>query len=700
MKRILISLITALLLPVYCLSQQPTVDSLQQLLQRQTTADTLQLHLLNELAFACQQTDPARGLGYADKAIVLAKALDRRQDLATAWSNKGSNYLAQGEDSLALAMYEQALLIHRKDNNQRGIARTSFNMGIVHFNRSQYYQAQEYYQQALNVFKELQDKQREAHVMNSIGITWMYLSDYPKALENLLAALQLQETAGNKAAVANTQTNIGIVYKNLKNYPKALSLHQQALAIYRENGNTQGMASSLGNIGTTYDEMSDHQHALEAYQQSLALYQKLGNKHGIASSLTNLGIVYNSLANHAAAWQQLSEAQKLYEQLDDKNGTLIALHEMGKTVSLAPAQVLTQYHINPVGRYRYARALFSNSLQLAQAIGAPEKQMTAWQSLYELHQQHHRYDSALYAYEQYVTLRDSIFNKEKDKAILEQEMRFEFEKKEATLKAEQDKKDMLALAAIQQQKMIRNIIIAGILLLLLAGTYMFFLYKKKRDAIEKKKEADQRALTAETEMKLLRLQMNPHFLFNSLNSISHYLRNHDVATADEYLAKFARVVRLVLEHSEHKTVTLAQDMEVLELYLQLESLRLNHSFTYEINIAPGIDPEETMIPPFLLLPLVENSIWHGIAPLKKGGHIAVRIVQQQQMLQCTIEDNGIGFKAAAGATQNHKQSLGMKITNTRIELINKSSNTAIGMHLVPVDHGARVDITLPFEMNL
>ncbi|MBO9566524.1 MAG: tetratricopeptide repeat protein [Niastella sp.] len=700
MKRTLIPLITVMLLPVYCLSQQPIVDSLQQLLQFHPAADTFKLHLLNELAFACQQTDPVRGLSYADEAITLAKKLDRRQDLATASSNKGSNYLAQGEDSLALAMYDQALQIHQADNNQRGIARTSFNMGIVHFNRSQYYQAQEYYGQALGIFHKLQDHQREALVKNSIGITWMCLSDYPKALENLLAALRLQESAGNKAAIANTQTNIGIVYKNLKNYSKALSLHQQALATYRETGNMQGMATSLGNIGTTYDEMSDHRHALEAYQQSLALYQKLGNKHGIASSLTNLGIVYNSLANHAAAWQQLSEARKLYQQLDDKNGTLVALHEMGKTISLAPAQVLAQYNIDPSGRYRYSKTLFNNSLQLAQAIGAADKQMTAWQSLYELHEQHHRYDSALYAYEQYIALRDSIFNKEKDQAILKQEMRFEFEKKEAILKAEQDKKDMLAQAAIQRQKMIHNITIAGILLLLAAAVYMFFLYKKKRDAIEKKKEADQRALVAETEMKLLRLQMNPHFLFNSLNSISHYLHNHDVAMADEYLSKFARVVRLVLEHSEYKMVTLAQDTEVLDLYLQLESLRLNHNFTYKIYIAPGIDPEETMIPPFLLLPLVENSIWHGIASLKKGGHIAVRIEQQQQMLLCTVEDNGIGFEAGGGTATNQQRSFGMKITSTRVDLINKTNNTAIGLRLVPVNRGARVDITLPLEMKL
>lgn len=699
MKSILLTIITVLLIPAYCLSQQPVVDSLQQLLQRHPAADTIQLHLLNELAFACQQTDPARGLSFADKAIALAQQLDRRADLASAWSNKGSNYLARGEDSLALAMYDQALQIHREDNNPRGTARTSFNMGLVHFNRSQYYQAQEYYQQALNTFRELHDSQREAQVMNSIGITWMYLSDYPRALEYLLGALRLQETAGNKAAIAYTQTNIGIVYKNLKNYPKALALYQQALATYRETGNKQGMASALGNIGTAYDEMSDHVHALEAYQQSMELYQKLGNKHGIASNLTNLGIVHSSQLNHATAWRHLDDARQLYQQLNDKNGALIVLHEMGKIIAQAPAQVLVQLHINPGGRYIQARNLFGNSLQLAQAIDAPEKQMAVWQSLYELHQQQHRYDSALYAYEKYIALRDTVFNKEKDQAILKQEMHYEFEKKEAKLKAEQDKKYALAQAALQRQKMIRNISIAGILLLLTAAVCMFLLYKKKRDAIEKKKEADQRAFIAETEMKLLRLQMNPHFLFNSLNSISHYLRNHDVATADEYLAKFARIVRLVLEQSEYKTVTLAQDIEVLDLYLQLESLRLNYSFSYEISIDPAIDPAETIIPPFLMLPLVENSIWHGIAPLKKGGQIAVHIEQQEQLLRCTVADNGVGFEAGNGNQSNHRRSLGMKITSTRVDLINKTNNTAIGLRQVPVEQGARIDITLPLETH-
>ncbi len=153
--------------------------------------------------------------------------------------------------------------------------------------------------------------------------------------------------------------------------------------------------------------------------------------------------------------------------------------------------------------------------------------------------------------------------------------------------------------------------------IILISFLLFYSYKRRRDAKARQKEAELKAEIADTEMKVMRLQMNPHFIFNSLNSISDYIRKNNSEEADDYLSKFAKVMRMTLENSEQQAIPLEEDMKALELYMQLEAKRLNNKFTYEIKVADDIDKENTLVPPMIFQPFVENSIWHGIA--QKGG---------------------------------------------------------------------------------
>ncbi|MGH2649367.1 MAG: sensor histidine kinase, partial [Ginsengibacter sp.] len=132
--------------------------------------------------------------------------------------------------------------------------------------------------------------------------------------------------------------------------------------------------------------------------------------------------------------------------------------------------------------------------------------------------------------------------------------------------------------------------------------------------------------------------MNPHFIFNSLNSISDYILKNDVQSADIYLTKFAKVMRMILENSDQKEVTLKDDLKALELYMQLESLRMKDKFTYEIKIDESINAENTLIPPLILQPFVENSIWHGMQGKKGEGHILISIKKEGNMINCSVED--------------------------------------------------------------
>ncbi|GLU54405.1 sensor histidine kinase [Dyadobacter frigoris] len=180
---------------------------------------------------------------------------------------------------------------------------------------------------------------------------------------------------------------------------------------------------------------------------------------------------------------------------------------------------------------------------------------------------------------------------------------------------------------------------------------------------------------AETEMTALRAQMNPHFIFNCLNSIKLYTLENDSQTASEYLTIFSQLIRLVLENSQSEKVTLQKELETLRLYIELEAMRFKNKVHYEINIEPGIDQQYTDIPPLLLQPYVENAIWHGLMHKKEGGNIRVDVTQPfEDLLHIEITDNGVGRQLAAkykSKSATRQKSYGLKMTSERLDIINQ-----------------------------
>jgi LytS/YehU family sensor histidine kinase len=167
--------------------------------------------------------------------------------------------------------------------------------------------------------------------------------------------------------------------------------------------------------------------------------------------------------------------------------------------------------------------------------------------------------------------------------------------------------------------------------------------------------------------------------------------------ADDYLTKFAKLMRSVLENSEEKEVSLAEDLKTLELYMQLESLRLNNKFSYEIKVDENIDTENTLIPPLILQPFVENSIWHGIAHKKDNGKIIISIKKEEDMIHCTVDDDGVGITPSEKQVQ--KKSLGMKITASRIEILNKIKKTNASVSVSRLNQGTRAEVRLPLQLS-
>jgi ligand-binding sensor domain-containing protein/signal transduction histidine kinase len=242
----------------------------------------------------------------------------------------------------------------------------------------------------------------------------------------------------------------------------------------------------------------------------------------------------------------------------------------------------------------------------------------------------------------------------------------------------------------------------GVLLFLalVYGIYRVRVRQIARREAFKRKEAEYKQLVAETETAVLRLQMNPHFLFNSMNSINAYILQRDVDKASEYLNHFARLMRRILELSEHPLITVDEEMELLEQYLTAEAMRMSRPMTYSFDVDPDLEPDEVLLPTMLLQPFVENAIWHGLSPKDGGGHIAIGFRQKGQQLECSVEDNGVGRSRTESKHKTHR-SKALEITRKRLNVLAEQEKAKTDLQILDLTHpdgspaGTRVVVLLP-----
>jgi ligand-binding sensor domain-containing protein/two-component sensor histidine kinase len=217
---------------------------------------------------------------------------------------------------------------------------------------------------------------------------------------------------------------------------------------------------------------------------------------------------------------------------------------------------------------------------------------------------------------------------------------------------------------------------------------LLYAYNRIRIRQVKKEEvlkANFQQQIATTEMKALRAQMNPHFIFNSLNSIQKYILQNDHFAASQYLTKFSRLIRLILDHSNQNNILLSSELDLLKLYIEMESLRFDNKFNYDIHVAENVNAETIEIPSMLIQPYVENAIWHGLLHKDTKGNLLVHFEKSNNdKLVVTIKDDGIGRTKAAELKSKQvlkKKSYGMQITEDRIDIINRTQLIQATCHI-------------------
>lgn len=245
--------------------------------------------------------------------------------------------------------------------------------------------------------------------------------------------------------------------------------------------------------------------------------------------------------------------------------------------------------------------------------------------------------------------------------------------------------------------------ITGIMILFVAITFTYGLNVIER---REKLKTIQRTRLSTAELSALRAQMNPHFIFNAINSVQYFITNNDPKSSQKYLSKFAKLIRYVVDNSKPAAIPLYKELEALSNYLDLESLRFKNKFEYVINVNGNVDVDTIQIPSMLIQPYVENAIWHGLMHKKKGmGKINIQLDLRENILLCVIEDNGIGRKKSEEIKQlQHNEihkSIGMSITKERLDIFNQINNGNLSIRVVDLEDeggsaiGTRVELNIP-----
>ncbi len=317
--------------------------------------------------------------------------------------------------------------------------------------------------QALALSQKLNWEKGIANSYHCIGHFYLTQGDYPKCLEAWLTTLKIREKIHDKKGIALANGNIGIIYYNLQDFDKTLEYYFKALELDKELGNDEGVARHMGNIGNAYTAKSDYDHALNYLFQSLELQKKIGGNRNIASCLDNLGNTYQSKGDYANAMKYYLEALQINEKYDLKDNLAICLGNVG---SLYFKQK----------KFKEAEMYFKKSLALSEELGDLEGVKDINNNLFQLYSElpSRNYEQIFKHYKDFIEARDSISNEENIRKLTQTEMNYEFAKKEAVAKAEQERKDAVELARHQRANFIL-IIVSAILILL--SVFAFFIFR-------------------------------------------------------------------------------------------------------------------------------------------------------------------------------------------------------------------------------
>ena len=667
-------------------AQRAKIDSLKKALPSlHVTARVDCLNVLS-LAYTYLHTDTAKS--YAQKAFTGAMIIKYTRGMVMALNNE-ARIAGLGFHDFALQekMSLQTIRLYKNIQDEKVLAETYMNLALALFCQSYFNRAEAACMEVIRLSQKTSDKKRIGESTAVMGSISLESGNYEKSFEYFNQSLEIFKTINDSYNTAIVLAKIGDLYRLAGDQKTALNFYFQSLKYPKGLSLLWYPLVDLGDSYYSHEQLDTALYDQDIYNQtikSLTIRSNYKIFHRIRTAELHM-----ASKEYDKALGLLMEDLELSGKKNDKNLVMRLLLDIGKTYE---------------GKkdYRMANHYTKVLIQNARKHKAKQYMRDGYRLMSGLQEQLHHPDSAYFYFRQYTNMKDSVAIDEFSKKLAIYKAATENEKKQAQIESLNNEKMIsqqqlqLSEQQVKGESFLKNILIAGVLVLVLLGFIIFrnIILKQKNEAnrheiVEKEltmqkleservKSALQQQAT-ELEMQALRAQMNPHFIFNSLNSINRFILQNDKSMASEYLTKFSRLVRLILQNSQSSLIPLESELEALQLYLELESVRFNHHFHFTIRLDPGMDVSALKVPPLIIQPYAENAIWHGLMHKEEKGHLQIELYEEGNMLCCKIADDGIGRKKAveikSKSAATHK-SMGIQITANRIAMLQKENSDA------------------------
>lgn len=567
----------------------------------------------------------------------------------------------------------QRLTQNLKKDAQRGQAHKY--LGILFFFNGRQDESIYHYGKAYQHLEAVRDSVGMVSVMANISNVMQEKGDFTTAADMLYQSIKIVEGLGNTEMLAKLHYNLGNLMALTDKKKAAGKAYLKAGNYAREIGSATMEGHAWLGVGSIAYQLGEDSLAVGYIGKALARAEELGDIYMLSQALTNLSVVNRRVLGPDSVIQM----QRRIYSLDSSIGNpwLIANSSINLGSSLAR-----------IGRFQEALPYLEGGIDIYVTADIQKDLAGAYEHLMSAYEDGGQYEKA-YAYSLlWKAASDSIQSIEVKTGISELEKRYQTEKqvqKIGQLKQLNEKERAKSILVI--------VLLIGLAILAVFVFLAFFFYAKKRSA-------DQAQKSIGLEHRLLRTQMNPHFLFNSLNSLQKFYIDRQFEKGNEYLSDFAQMLRWILDHSSRDYVSLEEELETLKNYVGIESIRLGNSFEYNCHLDEELEPEFIKLPPLILQPFVENAIWHGIMPAGHAGKLKISLEPEgDELLRCVIRDNGIGYSTSLKRKgKTTRKSHGIEITEERLGANGKVSIQE-RIDEIPSEGGTEVTLLIPIHYD-
>lgn len=602
--------------------------------------DSLRVLELDKEARTIMMTDMSKAIETCDEAISISRS-DLNMMLVP-MTTKALIYFQHGEKDSSVAIMNNVILIAKHINNDSRLSSAYRNLGQIEEYTGSYEKALENYILANEAYQRSSEYEGHPNLLMTIGDLHFTLQNIPKAKENYEKGLELAPTWQNDKLIAEFEVKLAKIYLEKEEIDSAFFFATKANQYYVESGEDPKVNDPREVLADIQVKSGNTLEGIAYYEDVLQNLIAEGDTRRIAYNAQKLGVLYLEKGDYNAAIRTIELSLKSNEKLQSP-----AIADDYKTLA-------------------------------------------------DIYEKSGNYEKAFEFQKKYSTKYEELLNAEKLDQINNLQVKYDTEKKERENEklsfelALKDKENKIAKVDLA----FRNYLIVGIIIIALILLGVVFLIYNRRKVVHDNK-------MLKLEQKLLKTQMNPHFISNALMSAQGYIYDNKPKEASTFLAKIAQLTRLVLENSRKETISLEDEIATLENYLFVQQERYEN-FDFELNIDQRLDPEEIQLPPMLAQPFVENAIEHGIQNLPYRGLLQINFTTEDEKLCISIADNGPGIKAPSKTKENH-QSLSGTIVKERLqnlaEFHKQKLDFSITNNFTSKQHGegTKVILTLPMS---